>query len=181
MSIPTVDDLKQHANITWDVDDLELTDMLDAALDVVGGIIGPVGPTEVTETHYGNSSGVLVLRQMPVASVTSISCGYFGGTPAVLDSANYTLDPATGIVRGVGFYGDVTVTYTAGSDNPPARQRLAILIIAAHLWETQRGTAPSALALQQQDGDPSFTPGASYAIPSRAMELLAPDIRPSIA
>jgi hypothetical protein len=52
--------------------------------------------------------------------------------------------------------------------------REAILIIAAHLWETQRGTSPSALSLQGADIGDAVSPGLGYAIPNRARELLEP-------
>jgi hypothetical protein len=73
------------------------------------------------------------------------------------------------------------VTYTAGYDDLPADVSGAIVLIAAHLWETQRGSAPSALALQDPNGFDPSTPGLGFAIPNRAKELLAAYIRPAVA
>jgi hypothetical protein len=87
---------------------------------------------------------VLVLRRMPVADLLSI--GYrSGATTSDLLLTDYELDADTGIVRlasGGWFAGSYRVTYSVGRPTVPAAVRLAILVIAAHLWETQRGAAP---------------------------------------
>jgi uncharacterized phiE125 gp8 family phage protein len=185
VSLPTLTDLKAHVNVSSTADDGELTDMLDAAVDVVEGIIGPITSQTVTETHYGLCSDVLVLRRMPVADLLSV--GYrSGATTTDLLLTDYELDADTGLVRltsGGRFAGNYRVTYSVGRPSVPAAVRLAILIIAGHLWETQRGTAPSALALQDPNagfGDTASV-GLGFAIPNRAQELLAPYSRPSIA
>jgi hypothetical protein len=69
--------------------------MLDAAVDVVEGIIGPITSQTVTETHYGLCSDVLVLRRMPVADLLSV--GYrSGATTTDLLLTDYELDADTG-------------------------------------------------------------------------------------
>lgn len=178
MSLPTVDDLKPYLNKTSNADDAELTDMLDAAVDIAEGVVGPLTSETVTETHYGLSSAVLVLRRAPALALTSVSGRVY---PGALQTSylltDYTLDPDTGIVRlanGYRFAGDYTVTYSAGRTTLPAAVRLAILIIAGHLWETQRGVAPTPLQQQDAFGPP---PTAGYALPNRAQELLAPYAR----
>src|SRR5690348_7925244 len=97
--------------------------MLDAAIEVVEGIVGPIGdPTPVTETHYEVSSPVLVLRRTPTDTLTAVSTRY-GATTTALLLADYELETATGIVRRVDggrFYGTYTVTYMAGLDVLPA-------------------------------------------------------------
>jgi hypothetical protein len=147
--------------------------------------VGPIAePASVTETHRGISSDVLVLRRMPVAALTAVSARY-GATTTALTLADYELDVSTGLVRvasGARFAGTYTVTYTAGLATMPAAIRLAVLIVAEHLWQTQRGTAPSALALQDPNGfDPNSPMGVGFAIPNRAEELLARYVLPSIA
>lgn len=179
MSLPTLADLKAHANITTDVNDTELAEHLDAAVDVVEGIIGPVTSTTVTETHYGLSSGVLLLRRMPVVELTSISSRY-GATLTELTLSDYELDVDTGIVRiaaGSAFYGGFSVTYSVGRPTVPAAIRLAILIIAGHLFETQR--VPGASRAFGQPETPVM--GLGYAIPNRASDLLAPYRMPTVA
>ena len=181
MSLPTLTDLRAQTNITTSADDEELQDHLDAAVDVVSGIVGPIdSPASVTETHYNASSDVLVLRRMPVGSLVSVSSRYGAVTTPLLLS-DYELDADTGLVRlaaGTRFCGTYTVTYTSGRVDLPAAIRLAVLIIAEHLWSTQRGAAPvGPLATD----DTFATPGAGYAIPNRALELLAPYRRPAVA
>lgn len=181
MSLPTLTDLRAQTNITSTADDDELQDMLDAAIDVVTGIVGPIdSPAQVTETHYNVQSDVLVLRRMPVGSLVSVSSRY-GAVTTPLTLSDYDLDPETGLLRtalGSPFCGTYTVTYTSGRDDLPAAIRLAVLVIAEHLWETQRGSAP----VGPLAGDDMFpTPGLGFAIPNRALELLAPYRRPAVA
>lgn len=170
LPMPTVADLKAHMQYGTDddgTDDDELRYFLTAALEVAESIVGPLAPRTVTETHYGVSSDLLVLREAPVVSLTSVSTL----TPYLL--ADFTVDAETGIVRlaaGRRIYGDVTVTYVAGRSAIPYAVSLATLIIAAHLWETQRGSGPSAGPLQ-----PDLAPAVpmGFAIPNRAVEMLA--------
>lgn len=184
MPLPNLTDLKAHANSTDAADDAELQDMLDAAVGIVAGIVGPLVSETVTETHYGATSPLLVLRKAPVTELLSLSIQRPGGTVSTYLVDDYLLDGELGVVRsatGWVFSGDVTVSYTAGRADIPAPVSLAILVVAAHLWETQRGIAPTPLQLQQPDVGEAFAPGIGYAIPNRARELLAPYIMPSIA
>jgi hypothetical protein len=187
--LPTLSDLKRETNIPNTTSDDELVVKLDQAVAVVEGLIGPVGdPSPVTETHWNVSSDVLVLRRMPVAGLVSVSSRY-GATTTALTLADFELDPATGIVRlvsGGRFVGTYTVTYTAGYVNLPADVSGAIVLIAAHLWETQRmsgqssDTAPAGFG--GLDGVPDAgSAGRGFLIPNRAQELLQPHMRPSIA
>lgn len=183
MPLPTVADLKQHANMTTAVDDEELVDHLDAAVELVEGLIGPIdSPASVTETHRNVASDVLVLRSMPMGALTSVS-SRVGATTTALTLADFELDAASGLLRradGGGFYGSFTVTYTSGRAALPASIFLAVLIVAAHLWATQRGQAPSPLAVQDGEFD-APAGGLGYAIPNRARDLLMPYMLPSIA
>ena len=165
-------DLKAHLNITSASDDEELQLILDAAERTVIAIAGDWGEDAVTES-VPVVGGTAILSRRPSGAVTSggLSIGGF-------------VDASAGVVTGLGgLYGSasrITVTYPTGGEGVPPEVLLATLIIAGHLWETQRGSAPSALTLQ----DPNFDPGAAgrgYAIPNRAQELLAPYIRPAVA
>jgi hypothetical protein len=117
---------------------------------------------------------------MPVGSLVSVASRY-GAVTTPLTLSDYELDADTGLLRlasGGRFYGTYTVTYTSGRDDLPAAIRLAVLVIAEHLWETQRGAAP----VGPLSADDTFaTPGLGYAIPNRALELLAPYRRPAVA
>lgn len=183
MSLPTLDDFKVHLNKTDAKDDAELSDMLYAAVDAVEGLVGPLRTREVTETHRRASGSCLLLKQRPAGSLVSVSSRMYPGWDLVAQSVDgYELDSDAGLVwAGTAgwFSGDVVVTYTTGREYVPDAVRLAILIVGAHLWETQRGTSPSALALQGADADFPVNNGAGYAIPNRATELLAPYLRNS--
>jgi hypothetical protein len=164
-------DLKTHLNIDLSdtSQDSELQGFLDAAIDVAEGIVGPITVRSFTETHYGHAGGPLFLFRTPVESVESVANGY-----GPYSLVGLTADTSMGAVRSASSYGlrgDVTVTYTAGRATIPAAVRLAVLIIAAHLWETQRGAAPLPFGVNDVDAP---TPGLGYAIPRRAEELLAP-------
>jgi uncharacterized phiE125 gp8 family phage protein len=182
VAVPNLTDLKAHLNITVDTDDAELQETLDAALELVADLVGPIAEGVVTETHYGMNSGALVLRRMPVAELTAVS-SRSGATTTALTLDDYELDAATGLVRRVDggrFYGSFVVTYSTGRESVPASLRLAVLIVAAHLWETQRmpgfqsgDSLPAGFG--GLDGVPDQTmPGRGFAIPNRAQELLRP-------
>lgn len=182
MALPTVTDLKVHLNIPAAVtdDDAELAEVLDAAIEIVADIVGPLEAAPVTEIHSRVSSGVLVLRGMPAADLTAISFRA-GLTSTPLTLSDYELDATSGIVRvvsGSGFYGDYVVEYTAGFDTLPASIRLAVLIIAAHLFETQRmpmqGESFAPTGFGPAAGEVVAPAGRGYALPNRALELLRP-------
>ena len=171
--MPTLDEFKRHINVTARGDDIELQATLDAAIGVVEGIVGPLTVQSITETHYGVASAYLVMRKPRVVAVTDVTAqspSWYGDIPYV--AADYQLDSELGVLRllnGRRFRGDVTVAYTAGFDAEPAAVRLATLIVAAHLWETQRGAAPLPMA---GGGEAPVIPGLGYALPNRARDLL---------
>ena len=174
--LPNLTDLKTHLNITGTGDDAELQDMLDAAIDVVQNVVGPLSSGSTTETHYNVFGPFLVLRKAPAGALSALSVRWYPGSTAVdQDVTDYVLDPDTGVVRAANGYllrGDITVTYTNGYDLVPAAVNLATLIIAANLWETQRGAMP--LPANATDDDYAANVGFAPAIPNRAKTLLEP-------
>lgn len=112
----------------------------------------------------------LVLSKRPVLSLTSVTRPYDGyawdPTQAVL------VDPEAGIIVSYGtpFYGDMVITYLAGYSAVPANYIEGAKIILKHLWQVQQtpGMGPSPFT----GGDVSPSPGAGYAIPNRAAQLL---------
>lgn len=169
----TLDELKDHLNITSARDDAELMLTLGAATDAVEGLVGPVLHRTVVETVYPTWTGRIVLRQGPVVSVTSFLTNE---TPST-----YTADLQSGILSDLTTTGTSVVTYVAGRAVVPDGIRLATLIIAGHLWNTQRGANSPSTGLQGEDGyEPQ--PGLGYAIPARALDLLAPyKLPPTVA
>jgi len=168
--IASVDDLKQHLNMRSSTDDEELQLILDAAERVVASIAGDWSSDTVTES-VPVVGGTAILSRRPTGPVLS------GGL-----SVGGTVDASAGLVTDLGgLYGAasrITVTYPVGGENAPAEVILATLIIAAHLWETQRGAAPAGPLATD---DLSVAPGLGFAVPNRAVELLAPYRRPAVA
>lgn len=171
--VATLDDLKAHLNITSSTpaQDDELTHVLIAVSELVAKIIGgPLAVTTIT-ARYNTAGTVLIPSQRPLVSVVSATADW-GGT---VDASSYTVDTYGGTITGLyGTWGAGTLVYTAGLSQVPERVRLAGLIIAKHLWETQRGAG------RPGDND-EFVPAAGFAIPRRAEELLQYDQIPGIA
>jgi hypothetical protein len=153
---------------------------LDAAIDVVAASSARSTPRLGDGDALQRVVGCAGAQADAGGSLTAVSSRYGAATTA-LTLADYELDADTGLLRlaaGGWFRGTYTVTYTSGRADLPAAIRLAVLVIAEHLWETQRGAAP----VGPLSGDDTFpTPGLGFAIPNRALELLAPYRRPAVA
>lgn len=178
--LPTVADLKAHLNMEslGSGEDGELADALEAAVDVAEGIIGPLYATPITEVHRDVSADVIVLRRCPVIELTAVS-RRSGGTKAALPLTDFEVEPEPGVLRSATdgrLVGTLEVSYSAGRATIPAAVRLAVLIIAAHLFETQRrpgfSSAPAGFGGSDGVPDASISGGIGYAIPHRATDLL---------
>ena len=181
----TLSDVKAHLNITGTSHDTELSGFISAATPVVEDIVGPVTTRTVDEWYTGGGSKI-VLRQYPVASITSVT-EYAGTTGTALTQANvdtadsyaYTLESGGVLARRTGSLGtnfttgvdNVHVVYVAGRSSIPANIRLAALELIRHWYQlTQQGGRPQ-LGGAAEDG--MFTP-SGFAVPARVVELLAP-------
>lgn len=161
--VASVEELKTHTNTTTTVNDNEMRVHLAAATDRVEQIIGgPVSPQTFTETHCTGDS-VIIPRKRPLVSVTSITP--YQGTALSTDA--YRLDTDLGaIFLRYGYSSEYTLVYRAGWAILPEAIKLAGLIIAQHLWRLQYGRG------RQATGEDPLAPGAGFAIPNRAAELL---------
>jgi hypothetical protein len=163
------DELRAFLNRTDHVDDDELRTFLHSATDVVEYFLGgPVTVQSFTEQQPAPWDSVIRPRKKPLVSVTSIT-PYQGSAVA---SSAYWADTALNAVRfrtgwAYGFFGEITIVYTAGQARLSESAKLAGLITAQHLWQTQNGAAGLPLAT-----DTTFVPGLGFAIPNRAKELL---------
>lgn len=176
MALPSVDDLKPH--LTAGGNDLEMESVLAAAVDLVASRVGPLEPVPVIEQQAVHAQSTLVLRRAPVAAVASIVLG-----GAVVPSEDYFVDNAAGLVvaaAGRAFHGDYVVTYSAGREELPHALRFAVLIIAAHLWETQRVPGRAGV-MGQQTAAAAATVPMGFAVPNRAATLMAPYQLPALA
>lgn len=164
-------ELRRHLRINSQDTDDQLLMVIGAAQDAVEGIIGPVLRREVTQDVEPRWD-TIVLRVLPVLSITDITSSD--------TSIGYKADTVTGLVTGLSGYSPVRVTYVAGREVVPDAVRLATLIIAAHLWETQRENSPTPVDGNDFGQDVPF--GLGFAIPNRAASLLEPfALAPAVA
>jgi hypothetical protein len=159
--VASMEEFKQHLNRTDSVDDPELRTHLTAATEWVEDELGgPVTPTTYTEVHAGPE---IVPRKRPLISVTSIT-PYLG---TALVAGAYRVDTDTSVISlRYGAGNELTVVYRAGLSAIPERVKLAGLIVAAHLWETQNGFAG------RRNADEFVQSGLGFAVPRRALQLL---------
>ena len=164
------------SNTTSDAEIQSFIATIESALKSYTG--GPiVNRTVVERAEMMSNQTVILVRQRPLVSVTSIT----GATGGVIDiSAGLDLDANAGLIRrqlGLPFFGpyfqwlpQVNVTYVAGWGTavPPAFNTAARIILQ-HLWQTQR--APS-LQGPLAGGADVVLPGFGFAIPNAAAELL---------
>ncbi len=181
----TLVEFKQHLNRpnpeAESADDAELTLHLTAAAEAIELRVGPLVTREVVEQVAG-TAGAVVLSQQPVVELTDLAL-YTGNVPTPVDGFDataVTLDGPAGIavLRQAGRGRTALVTYQAGRgeiDDIPHRFKLAVLIVAAHLYELQRGRGqtPQRFGVQDDDSLPEFLRG--FALPRRALELIAYD------
>lgn len=143
----SLEDLKTHLNMTSTANDDELLGFLDAATDLVNEELRTAAPQTYVET-LAVDCGMAILSHTPVTGVASVT-SY--GDPVT----GYTFD-SYGRLAGLRGWRQIVVTYTAGTEEQTPRGHMATLMVAARLWESQRGSSPN--PLQGQDAAP-FTPG----------------------
>lgn len=176
----TLDQLTAELNMSLDdvSKDAELEIRAAAATRAAEAIVGPMVPRTIISTRTARG-GAIVLPVRPVISVESITGLY--GAPSYT-TADLDVNTDAGVIRqayGCLPFGRYTVSYTVGRTEVPENLQLAVLIIAAHLWETQRGRSARARTLGDfESGNPSqdaILVLRGYAYPRRALELLQAD------
>lgn len=167
MSVIALPDFKAELNQVGNVDDAELQRTLDAAEAHVAHVCGSLAGDGTTLTVH-QSGGHLVLPAVRLTGITAVRDPDGNTVDLLPGSANLL----SGIVR-VPYRrrGTWAVDVTTSSEIP-ADLRLAVLIIAKHLWETQR--VPG--AGRGQDPMPK-----GFAVPHRAAVLMGPYQLPVIA
>jgi hypothetical protein len=161
-----------------------LRDYIDAVTCVIEDMWGSVVPRVWQEQHEPGLS-TISLNHQPVIAVTAVS-EYRGATPfavtqvATPDIAtafSYTFDPATCTLERrtsggypMPWYGEVWVTYTAGSTVIPGNVLLAGRELLRHLW--QNGQQAGRPQLGGMPGDDTVYSPSGYAMTRRIAELL---------
>lgn len=172
MALLSLDDAKGFLGVTTAGKDDTIQGFVDAVTRVIEGIIGPVDTATKTKTVNGGASMIVVGAAM--ASVMSVQ----------VDGADqaYVADLTNGIIYG-GTYNapviftpgvqNVVITYTVGSDDPPAGNvAMAARELLRFWWQIgQQGTRRNA----PPDAE---MPDPAYAVPHRVIELLKPDLLP---
>ncbi len=150
----------------------KLTEAVEAAHEQVEFKIGPLDTDDIEfVVHQPGPSLVLPLKHL--ASVVSV----VDADDREISASSFTSNLRAGIVT-LDSYGRApwTVTVTAPARSASVRQ--AIKIVAAHLWETQRGrgsdTKRNQIYTAAADAADGAAPGQGFAFPRRAQQLLAP-------
>ena len=172
MAILTLDEAKTALNLTGiSTYDGELPDYIAAAQECVDFLCGPSESVDLVETRWGYVE--IALSTTPVLSVESV----VGQAMGAMTMSSLWVNNAAGVIRArtLAFQipGDYyQITYTAGRDTVPLSIKQGVRIILAHQWATQRGINTRNPAMGS-DGT-ATVPGLGYAIPNRALQILAP-------
>ena len=172
--------------------DTEIQTFITATSLRVDEICGPnVIRTVTNEAHDGGAT-VIKLDHAPVSTFTTVT-EYSGTTATVLTAESNSSQPANSYLwdtrtellyrranGGDWFFPagrrNIVLTYQAGrvadTASVTSQFKEAALIIVAHLWRTERGAGTMTFG---EDG--GLVPGFGFAIPRRAMELLADQVR----
>ena len=161
--------------VTTTSDDEELRDTIAEAQDMIERAAGvALTARTIIETHPGGTAAIALWRP-PVRSVTSVAVD--GTTlPATAWKLHGGGDRAATIVPAAGvFAGDqVTVTYAAGWQAPPAVVARTMKALVAHLWATQRGSMSGRAGSPFDSPAPSGAPpGAAWSMPIRVEQVKA--------
>lgn len=175
----TVDEVKLHLNKTNTDDDVELAGFISAAQQMVIARVGQVSAVTAIEEFDGGLDEIALTHQ-PVISVTSVQ--ELPGLELIPEgdegagTDGWVLSNLLGVLRHtVVFPNRFRVTYQAGRDPVPGNIRLAALELAAHLWQSQRGSSNARPSFGDAGGEYPLTaglPAAYYSLPIRVRELL---------
>lgn len=175
--IISLQDAREHRNVTSTADDRELTEFVRAAQVMLENKVGPVVPrTVAAERHEGCGRQQIALYLRPVLQVVTVTESSYGGTPVTVAPSSYVLDGEAGILTRLGgWHGtDVYVTYTPGRRPIPDHMRLAAKELVGHMWnksQTIRG------GLRGQASAEQTAAAMGYAVPNAVLEMIAEDIQ----
>lgn len=179
----TLQEFRDHLNVedTDIVDDAEMFRMLTAATRQVETKVGALRYRTVTERTFPGHCGYGIdLTHGPVVAITSITGDDAVDYPVTADELEYNPDDnvAYRLPYGAAFPLSGTarydVVYTVGRDPIPENLMLAVMIVAEQLWLTQRGPVSTAKFSRSGGGEEDTPVLRGFAIPKRAIELMAP-------
>lgn len=202
MPVPTLTEVKAALTIpeTDEANDPRLQGIIDAAVEKVADLCGPLEPVDVVEDHrIGRRRGYahefyeerhpqdedLLLRVWPVLSVQTVTC-YPGATVVpeidiVTGTDGYELDLVAGVLSYPYFGTHVRVAYRAGRETVPAGLVEAIEILVDHLWRRAKNRVGVGQRTVYGGADPEKTSPfpAGFAMPKAASELLEYHLKPA--
>lgn len=159
--------------------DDKLTEALAAALEWTADKVGPLEAVARAYTVWPSGRS-LVLTDSHLTSVSSVVDP--DGTTVDVPASRVNLLAGVIEVNQRGRLKDGPWTVTATTREHGDAVKLAVKIIASHLYEVHRGragnpTVQAAMAAVTPVGDPDDAP-RGFAIPARAAQLLKPFLRP---
>lgn len=179
-AILSLADAKNHLNNKGSGDDAEIRYWNNVTTRAVEYYIGPVVTRTVIEQHTVRNASAVVLLTTPVQQLTAVDTVLTGAVGYAVDDLD--VDGDTGEVYrldGGCLTGRLRFTYTAGRTVIGEHITGGARIILEHLWRTQRAGRRGAIAGGGDDyAVTEPIPGLGYAVPNRAVELLAPDRLP---
>lgn len=163
---PSLDEAKDHLKLTDSTEDAQVQKFLDASVEIVEALAGPVGTTH-TEWHDGGDYKI-ILDTYPIASVTSVT-EYSGADSQVIaseleDSGTFTAygyrySATTGILYrtssgySTAWQGRVKVVYTTDIS---AHVVFAVLETVRLLWTKARGMGATEYPVSLSDIDVAY-------------------------
>ena len=176
---------KTFMNMSSSANDEQLAQFITAASTMWNRKVGPVAGSPSFDEWYDGGNPTITLRQTPVVTVTSVVEAWTTSfvrtlTQQAPDSGSgsaydYSIDLTSGLLtrRAMGFavsfaggLKNIHVVYTAGYSTTPPDIQHAILLLVAHLWETQRGR----MIVPGGSAD-SWNPLMGYTWPRRVLEI----------
>jgi len=172
----TTQDLAEHLGMTGDAPaDLQL--FLDAAIKVVEGRCGPLEQRPVTLRCRPNGRNLV----LPATNLLQVS--------AVRDPSGQTVDVTAADVNLLAGIVPVPcvrpgwweVDVVTGNTETPPDLKLAVFVVASHLYELKRGRAGRPQAYFGGENSDTQDVPRGFAVPARAAELMRPYVIPAFA
>jgi uncharacterized phiE125 gp8 family phage protein len=171
---------KTHLNETDTANDAEIQGFINAACAAIEYIKGHINPVTFAAAVFdADECGVVILPELPVESITTVTHYLGGGNTDVVPPADrlygvagWTWDGSAKLTV-PGWRWTVAVTYSAGYANVadvPPNYRLAALDLTQHLWERSQLNASG--GRPGIDIEAETIPGIANAMPYAVRELL---------